>query len=140
MRAVVEDVHMMRRIAVTVALLGVALLGVGSWRAAQAACCGCYCGFIDTTSFSTLTACSDSPIDASQCPACPTGEPTLTGCDPDDPPTCNSKPADAEICARVNRTTRHLAPALSPIPLAGLGFLLVGSGVWLTRKRTRLAV
>ena len=31
------------------------------------------------------------------------------------------------------------APALSPIPLAGLGVLLIGSGAWLTRRRTRAA-
>jgi len=130
---------MMRRTAVTVALVGLVLLGVGAWRVAQAACCGCYCGFIDTTSFSTLTACSDSPIDVSQCPACPPGESTLTGCDPDAPPTCNSKPADAQICTRVDRITPHLAPALSPIPLTGFGLLLVASGIWLTRKRTRSA-
>jgi hypothetical protein len=31
------------------------------------------------------------------------------------------------------------APALSRIPLAGLGVLLLGGGIWLTRKRTRAA-
>jgi len=31
------------------------------------------------------------------------------------------------------------APVLSHIPLAGLGLLLVGGGIWLTRKRTRAA-
>jgi hypothetical protein len=31
------------------------------------------------------------------------------------------------------------APALSHIPLAGLGVLLIGSGAWLTRRRTRAA-
>ena len=34
---------------------------------------------------------------------------------------------------------RNPAPTLSSIPLAGLGVLLGGGGIWLTRKRTRSA-
>jgi len=47
---------------------------------------------------------------------------------------CLSGLCNGGVCVQ-----RNPAPAVSHVPLAGLGVLLVGGGVWLTRKRTRAA-
>jgi len=113
----------MRRTAVTVALVGLVLLGAVARQAvgAEPQCFTCNCEEIPT-------ACAASPIDVSQCPTCPTGGPTVGYIYS----PCNEVAACRPFLSR--------APALSPIPLAGLGLLLVGTGVWLTRKRTRAAL
>ena len=123
----VERTQMVRRTIMTVALVGFLMLGVGAQRVLgqpPLQCFVCYC-----TGVNGLTACAVTPIDVSQCPTCPTGSPeTDASQDP-----CNKIAACRPFLSR--------APALSPIPLAGLGLLLVGTGVWMTkRRRTRAAV
>jgi hypothetical protein len=119
----------MRQTAVTVALVGLVLLGVGAQTTAFAVpapqCFVCICGDVGPP---FVTKCSTAPLVDfdSQCPPC-TGEFGIrTSQDP-----CNELPACRPFLSR--------APALSHVPLAGLGVLLVIGGVWLTRKRARAA-
>ena len=117
---------MVKRTAVTVALVGLVMLGVGA-RQAQAAdggmCYLCRCADVPAPN---ITKCSDSPLVDfnSQCPAC-TGDHGITVVDA----SCNEVPGCRRFISR--------APALSHVSLAGLGMLLGVGGIWLTRKRTR---
>ena len=118
---------MVRQTAVTVVLVGLVMLGASA-RMAAADCfsCGCF-GPHDEL---ILNRCSYTEIPGDQCPECPPGFLVTTGASGG--VTCNEVPGCRPLLSR--------APALSPIPLAGLGVLLVGGGVCLTKgRRTRAA-
>jgi hypothetical protein len=118
---------MVRRTAVTVALVGlVMVLSSGTATATEASCFLCLC---DKDSTLIPTACSNSDVTHIVCPECPTGSLPAPPRGLDTP--CNEAPECGPFLSR--------APALSPIPLAGLGVLLVGGGIWIARKRTRAA-
>jgi hypothetical protein len=115
---------MLRAVLVTV---GFVVLGAGAQQAARAqpglppACFLCLCpGQI-------VTACSSAPIGESQCPSCQTGSASVIGAQD----TCDV----IKSCSTVPNLTPVRAPALADVTLAGLGMLLVGSGIWLTYKR-----
>jgi len=120
---------MLRASVVIVVLVGL-VLGAGAQQAAEArevppACFLCLCpGQI-------VTACSSAAIGEDLCPSCQTGSASVIGA---------MDPCDiVKVCSTVPNLTPVRAPALSPVPLAGLGLLLVGGGIWLARKRTRPA-
>jgi hypothetical protein len=120
---------MMRRIVVTAALAGLVLFGVAAQEArgeVEGACYACVCGDASPPDF--LTKCSNSPLVdfSSQCPPC-TGEYQIKIF----PSSCNEVAACRPFLSR--------APALSHVPLVGLGVLLAVGGIWRTRNRMRTA-
>lgn len=66
------------------------------------------------------------------------GEPSLGGADCTD--ATNLDAGQLTLCGSLFTVGAPTAPApaLSPLPLAGLVVLLGGVGIWLTRKRTRI--
>ena len=117
---------MVRRTAVALALVGLVLLGVGAQQAVggEPQCFVCFCA----DGGNHATKCSTAPLVDfdSQCPACVNEHIIVQS-----PIACDGIADCGPFLSR--------APALSNIPLAGLGLLLVGGGIWLTRKRTRSA-
>ena len=118
----------MRWAAITGALVGLITLG-GARRglADGPQCFLCICGDVGPP---FVTKCSSTPLVdfASQCtpPSCTSEFGIKTSTTP-----CNDIPACQPFLSR--------APALSGVPLAGLGVLLLGGGIWLTRKRSQSA-
>jgi hypothetical protein len=122
---------MTRRI-VLAGLVGLVMIGVGAQHALGTSykCYPCVC--IPASGPTTITACfSDATFTGSgSCPACPAGsdqsvEPTSQACN--------------ELPACLALVPPSPAPALSGVGLASVGALLLGGGIWLTRKRTRAA-
>lgn len=126
----------MQRTAVMVVLVGLMLLGAGMQQAlggeppVMDVCFECACQLDGHT---TPAACFSAPIGQGEClniNCPPPGGASFALVVPGK--SCDEIP---ECLALIQPP--HLAPALSHIPLAGLGLLLGGGGVWLTRKRTR---
>jgi hypothetical protein len=118
---------MMRRAMVTAAAALAGLVIMLSGRTVTAAppvptkCFLCSC------QNAPVTACFNSDPD-DKCPACPPDTLTLIELSPD---PCN----EIDEC----RPFLSRAPALSHVPLAGLGVLLVVGGILLTRKRSTVS-
>ena len=124
---------MVKRGAVLAALVVLVMVGAGTHEARGGVpmvdqCFRCVC--IPPSGPTIVTACLSPATFGGfgSCPACPSG--TSKSVEPV-PPPCSEL---AECGPFISR-----APALSHIPLAGLGVLLVIGGIWLTRKRARAA-
>ena len=121
-----EGNGMMRCVATTAVLVGLVVLGISTRRASagppleEPVCFVCRCLDGDATA----TACS--PVE-NPCPACPAGEVqqlvVFKG-------LCGERPDCLALLAQPAP-----APALSGVPLVGVGVSLLCGGIWLTRKR-----
>ena len=116
---------MVRRAVLAVTLAGLGILGIGAQNTASAkevACSICRCP-------TRAIACFNGEISAESCPACQPGEkgPELIFSATD----CGEIPECGPFVSR--------APALSGVGLTGLSGLLLGGGIWLTRKRPQAA-
>jgi hypothetical protein len=135
---------MMRRRAATLALALVGLAAVGALvtlalpTAALADCCNCRDNSqplvppVHGLDFANVCLPATGPA-----PTCDDHSDPIDHCGPVNSGwSCRPDPAIEMVSCQPPITG---APALSHIPLAGLGVLLVGAGIWLTRKRTRPA-
>jgi hypothetical protein len=121
---------MVRR-ALTVAFVGLVMLGVGTQQAiggpGSIQCSVCLCG--SSGGPPRVTGCIlGQVVDQSHCPPCDPNEKQLVALRQD---TCNQLDQCRAFLSR--------APALSHLPLAGVGLSLLAAGIWLTRKRSQAA-